>query len=448
MLSQDENESNVAVESEQDIRQFNSPFLLDHISLVFTIFFFGCLIAFLLFRSNNTAERRTFYACNQSYHYYSLHLDLRIDQFTELHRNVKIWIAGERSTKGDTLNTRPLNYTIDTTGIRRKATVSFYRTPIQQASFNFGNGAVSDKIFMTNVLLNSSYDTVNVHFILNSDFQNFLGMHVYWQFCTAPKPTYITFLQVLLPATTLYLTIHFLFHFTSMTEQFTQINIAILGVVSVLAALPYTLIFGSKFNSYPQFFFSSVMVSYFRYIVASQIQLEAEGTQSPNMKVNSPLIIFFVIYSFIELAVTFSGGRNASIFKLLMTCANFSYFGISIALTIWAFLKSDTGYSRRLIFMCVLEALTFLLLFRDQDYHSVSQAIATPLQRTLTFGASHIFMISYLLILLQICSDVGYAEITAHNNDQSSLLARDKMGVDLNLEPEIEEEEDIEEKKN
>lgn len=447
MLEKDQNESNIAVESEADVRQFNSPFLLDHISLIFTVIFFGCLIAFLLFRSNNTAERKTFYRCNQTYHYYSLHLDLRIDQFTELHKNVKIWIAGERN-KVDNLNERPLNYTIDTTGIRKKSTVAYYRTPITSNKFSFGNQLVSEKIFMTNVLLNSSYDTVNVHFILNADFENFAGMHVYWQFNTAPKPTYITFLQVLLPATTLYLTIHFLFHFTSMTEQFTQINIAVLGVISVLAALPYNLIFGTAFNAYLQFFFTAAMVSYFRYIVASQIQLEAEGTQSPNMKWNAPLIVFFVVYAFIDLAVTFSEGNNQAMLKMLMTTANYSYFALSVGITIYAFIKSENGYSRRLIFMCVLEALTFLLLFRDQDYYSVSQSLATPLQRCLTFGASHIFMVSYLLILLQICSDVGYAEITAHNNDQANLLGKDKMGVDLNLEAELEEEDDIEDHKN
>lgn len=442
-----ESEANVNVESEADVKTFSSPFLLDHISLIFTVIFFGCLIAFLIFRSNSTSERSTFYPCNQSFHYYSLHLDLSIDSFTELHKHVNIWVSGERKTGGQK-EVRPLNYTVDTTGLKSKTTVNFFRTPIKTSEFKFENGATtSDKISMTKVLLSSSYDQVKVHFILNADFQDFTGMHVYWTFNTAPKPAYITFLQVLLPATTLYLTIHFLFHFTSMTEQFTQINIAVLGVISVLASLPYGLIFGSApVTKYPQFLFTAVMVSYFRYIVASQIQLEAEGTQSPNMKLNLPLIVFFVLYAFIDLAVTFSDGASVGPLSSVMNVVNYVYIILSIAITVLAFIKAENGYSRRLIFMVVLEALSFLIVLRDQNYESIAASFGAPLQRSLTFGASHVFMVSYLLILLQICSDVGYTEIAAHNNDHASLLKKDTMGVELNVDQELEEE-DIEEPK-
>ena len=447
-----DNETNINVESETDVKTFSSPFLLDHISLVFTVIFFGCLIAFLIFRSNSTSERDTFYPCNQSFHYYSLHLDLSIDSFTELHRHVNIWVSGQRKLPAERESaplSRPLNFTVDTTGIRKKTTVSFYRTPIKQTEFKFpANGATSEKIAMTKVLLNSSYDQVKVHFILNADFQDFTGVNVYWTFNTAPKPTYIVFLQILLPATTLYLTVHFLFHFTKQTEQFTQINIAILGGISVLASLPYGLIFGaSDVTKYPQFFFTAIMVSYFRYIVASQIQLEAEGTQTPNFKINLPLIIFFVIYTFVDLAVTLADGQNRSSLQPVMTVVNYLYIIISILITVFAFLKTENGYSRRLIFMVVLEVLSFLIVLRDQDYESVTLSLQSPLQRSLTFGASHVFMVSYLLILLQICSDVGYAEINAHNADHASLLNRDsRMGVDINVDNELQEEEDVENK--
>jgi hypothetical protein len=440
----EENQTNVNVESEEDIKSFSSPFLLDHISIVFTIIFFGCLIAFLIFRSNSTSERSTFYPCNQSFHYYSLHLDLSIDSFTELHRHVNIWVSGVRN-KGGEKEVRPLNFTVDTTGIKKKTTVNFFRTPIKTTEFKFKEGeTTSEKIPMTKVLLSSAYDQVKVHFILNSDFKDFTGMNVFWSFNTAPKPAYVTFLQILLPATTLYLTIHFLFHFTSMTEQFTQINIAILGVISVLASLPYGLIFGvSNLTKYPQFLFSSLMVAYFRYIVATQIQLEAEGRQSPSMKINLPIFIFFLIYAFVDLAVIFSNGANVSSLKTLMTIVNYAYIALSVGITILAFIKTENGYSRRLIFMVILEALSFLIVLRDQDYESVAASFHAPLQRSLTFGASHIFMVSYLLILLQICSDVGYTEIAAHNNDHASLLKKDTMGVEINVDQELEEE-DIE----
>jgi len=415
--------------------------------LIFTVIFFGCLIAFLIFRSNSTTERSTFYPCNQSFHYYSLHLDLSIDSFTELHRQVNIWVSGVRNKAGQK-EVRPLNFTVDTTGIKKKATVNFYRTPIKNTEFKFANGAAnSEKVPMTKVILSSAYDQVKVHFILNADFVDFKGMNVFWTFNTAPKPAYITFLQILLPATTLYLTIHFLFHFTSMTEQFTQINVAVLGAISVLASLPYSFIFGSSaVTKYPQFLFTSVMVAYFRYIVASQIQLESEGTQSPNMKLNLPLIVFFVIYAFVDLAVIFSDGQNSKTLSTILTIVNYLYVLLSLGITVLAFIKSESGYSRRLIFMVVLEALSFLIVFRDQDYDSVVSSFNAPLQRTLTFGASHVFMVSYLLILLQICSDVGYTEIAAHNNDHASLLKKDTMGVEINVDQELEEE-DIEEPK-
>lgn len=427
-------ESNINVETEDDVNTFTSPFLLDHISLVFTFVFFGCLIAFLIFRINNVSKRSSYYPCNQSFHYYSLHLDLNIDSFTELHRNVKIWIQGVRNNTGVS-EARDLNFTVDTTGLKRKESVLFNREKQQSSKFEFSEKEYkSNTIFMTNVFLNSSFDQVKVHFILNSDFKNFSGMNVIWSFNTAPKPGYVNFLQVILPGTSLYLTIHFIFHFTVKTESFTQINIVCLGIISVLASFPYNIIFGTNdFTFFTQFFFTAVMVSYFRYFVASQIQLEAEGTQSPSAKINRPLIAFFAIYAFTDLAISFSRGRSSSSLRSLMSILNTCYVFISIGISAFAFLKSDVGgYSRRLIFMALLEILSILIALRDQNYHAIIEGAYTPLQRLLTFCASHVFMISYLLILLQICSDIGYAEITTSNNDQSLLLNgnRDDLDVD------------------
>jgi len=429
-------DSSVNVEKEEDVHRISSPFLLDHISMVFALIFFGCLIAFLLFRTNSYTRRSSFYPCNKDVHYYSLHLDLNIDSFSELHKSVKIWVSGFLNSSA-VISNKPLNFSVDTTGYKEKVTVHFYRQAIQKTDFIYpANSRESEQVFINEVFLNSSFDQIKVHLVLNSDFENYEGINVHWSFNTAPKPTYVSFLQILLPSTTLYLVIHFLFHMTTMTEKFTQINVAILGCIAVIASVPYNLIFGqTAMGKITQFVMTAIMVSYFRYIVASQIELEAEGAQTPNMKVNIPLIIFFSFYALVDITITFSDGSSKANLPLMINSMNIMYIVISVILSAIAVFKSETGVTRRLIFMFVLEGLSAFIALRDQTYEDIVSSINLPIERILSFGASHIFMVSYMLILLQICSDIGYSEINAHNNDQSSLL-KDKVGNNL-LEGEI-----------
>ncbi|KAI5501282.1 hypothetical protein TVAGG3_0869690 [Trichomonas vaginalis G3] len=81
--------------------------------------------------------------------------------------------------------------------------------------------------------------------------------------------------------------------------------------------------------------------------------------------------------------------------------------------------------------MCTLELLSFLF------YISLPYVVEMPLHRTLTFGAAHIFMISYMLALLQIFMN---RNINSQETDQSSLLSKETSAVDINLQPDLEDE--------
>ncbi|EAY09104.1 hypothetical protein TVAG_230640 [Trichomonas vaginalis G3] len=393
-----------------------TQFLLEQINFPQLVILFSCLLYFIIFRSANTVEYRKFHRCSPDLNYSFLHLDIQIDKFTKLHRKLIVWIAGELSAKYALVEKVPIRYSYSTTFFNNKTSISSYNAPMKQDYFNFSSNILSKNLYLSDIILNSSFTAINLHLILKFNFRSFNGVHLFYAFDTDPSPRVTTFLQVSISILTAALTLNFIIRSIPSTDLFTKITLPILGFISTLAFIPYSLFLNEKYSTYIPFIATSIMVSLLRYFIASEIQLEDQKPDSNNTVQNVLLIVLFAIYSIIEIIFGFNNFDNEFLCNTILVAVSYAYAAISIAISLLAFSRVKRPYPKRLIYSLIFEFLANFLSFSDQDYRGVSRAIRFPISRTLSYGAANIFIVCYILIFFQTNSHTGYSMISSESD--------------------------------